>query len=114
VWTRTELLQPEKDNESPFLVLFRKSFHPDRSPDLSFQMEKYHVGSQDTGTSHGSPYHYDTHVPIIFLLPGVAPARIIDRVATVDIAPTLASRLGIPAPGSVDGRDLNLFFRTAE
>ena len=110
VWTRTELLEPEKDNEDPFLALFRRSFHPDRSPDLSFQMEKYHVGSSGAGTSHGSPYRYDTHVPVIFWLPGVAPARISQRVATVDIAPTVASLLGISTPPDLDGRDLSAFF----
>ena len=89
---------------------FRRSIHPDRSPDLSFQMEKYHVGSSGAGTSHGSPYRYDTHVPVIFWLPGVAPARISQRVATVDIAPTVASLLGISTPPDLDGRDLSAFF----
>jgi len=110
VWTRSELEQPPTEKSDPFWLLYWKSFNPERSPDLLFQMEKYYVGSKDTGTSHGSPYRYDTHVPIAFLLPGVRPARIEERVTTADIAPTLASLLGLTAPDTVDGSDLSHHF----
>jgi predicted AlkP superfamily pyrophosphatase or phosphodiesterase len=110
VWTRTELEKEVVGEEDPFRGLFGRSFHPDRSPDLIFQMEKYHVGSADTGTSHGSPYRYDTHVPIAFLIPGIEPARIDDRVITADIAPTLAKLLSLEVPNTVDGEDLSPHF----
>jgi predicted AlkP superfamily pyrophosphatase or phosphodiesterase len=114
VWTRTELEKDPTEEPDPFWVLFRNSFHPERSPDLLFQMEKYYVGSAGTGTSHGSPYRYDTHVPIAFFLPGIRPARIEERVTTVDIAPTVASLLGLKAPETVDGRDLSRHFSAGE
>jgi hypothetical protein len=110
VWTRAEMEATNQQDEDTFRVLFWKSFHPDRSPNLLFQMEKYYVGSPDSGTSHGSPYRYDTHVPIAFLLPGMEPARIKERVATADIAPTVAKLLGIEPPETVDGQDLSAHF----
>lgn len=108
VWTRTELEQPfaGEPELADFHRLFRNSFMAGRSPDLLVQTREYFLTSQGTGTSHGTPYRYDTHVPLMFLLPGVAPARLEGRVATVDVAPTLAELLGIPVPDSVDGRSL--------
>ena len=56
--------------------------------------------------SHSSPYYYDRHVPMIFLGGAIQPGVSNDRVATVDVAPTLAWLIGTPAPGDLDGRVL--------
>jgi len=61
--------------------------------------------------THGSPYYYDRHVPLIFLGGGIPAGTSTERVATVDVAPTMARLAGIPAPGDLDGRDLNLLRR---
>ena len=64
-------------------------------------------GSYATGTTHGSPHAYDTHVPILFYGPKwVRAGRVEERVEVVDIAPTLARILGIAAPSSSEGRAL--------
>lgn len=55
------------------------------------------------GTTHGSPYHYDRHVPFILLGAGVPPGVTDQRVSTTDVAPTLARLLGIPYPHDLDG-----------
>lgn len=52
---------------------------------------------------HGTPYDYDTHVPIIFSGAGVRPGRIRDFVRTVDLAPTLAELLGVRPTERLDG-----------
>ena len=86
---------------------FRRSFHPDRSPDLALHYkENYLAFPQATFTSHGSAHRYDTHVPIVFMGPGVRAGRHERRVRTVDIAPTLAMLLGISAPDDLDGEAL--------
>ena len=57
----------------------------------------YSVGSA-AGTDHTSPYNYDTHVPLaIYGLP-FRPGTYRSSVEPVDLAPTLASLLGINAP----------------
>jgi hypothetical protein len=109
VWTRTQLESPSPSDDR-FLSMYRNSFHPDRSPDLYVQVKPNHLIRQDRGTSHGTPYEYDTHVPLYILIPGVAPAVVTERVHTVDIAPTLASIFEIPAPENLDGKDRSDLF----
>ena len=58
------------------------------------------------GTSHGTPYWYDRHVPLLFMGPGIAAGRDTTRAATVDFAPTLARVIGVPVPSDVDGHPL--------
>jgi hypothetical protein len=58
------------------------------------------------GTTHGSPYHYDTHVPVIFYGKGVTKGRRSIECSPSDIAPTLASLLRIEMPSNVYGRVL--------
>jgi len=56
--------------------------------------------------THGTPYYYDRHVPMIFLGDGIHAGSSQERVATVDVAPTLAALAGVPVPGDLDGRSL--------
>ena len=56
-----------------------------------------------TGTSHGSGYSYDTHVPIIFYGNGFKKGTSTKRSKIVDIAPTIANVLQIEAPNSTSG-----------
>ncbi len=58
------------------------------------------------GSSHGTPYYYDRHVPMIFMGPGISAARDSSRARTIDFAPTYAALLGIPYPGDLDGKPL--------
>ena len=55
------------------------------------------------GSSHGTPYYYDRHVPMIFMGPGIRPGRDASRARTIDFAPTFAAILGIPYPADLDG-----------
>jgi arylsulfatase A-like enzyme len=51
---------------------------------------------------HGSPWRYDTHVPLAFVGAGIPAQRISRPVETVDVAPTLSLLLGAKPPsGSV-------------
>jgi predicted AlkP superfamily pyrophosphatase or phosphodiesterase len=53
--------------------------------------------------SHGSPYDYDSHVPIIFFGAGFKPGQHPEFVRTVDIGPTLARILGVKPTERLDG-----------
>ena len=55
------------------------------------------------GTSHGSGYSYDTHVPIIFYGAGIKQGVSTKRYHITDIAPTIANLLGIEAPNGTNG-----------
>lgn len=56
-----------------------------------------------TGTSHGSGYSYDTHVPIIFYGNGIKQGASSKRYNITDIAPTIANLLKIEAPNGTNG-----------
>jgi predicted AlkP superfamily pyrophosphatase or phosphodiesterase len=88
----------------PYEAEFRRSFDPRRSADLMLRFPEFDLGFWGgSGTTHGSAYSYDTHVPLIFFGAGIAARRIDTPVRTVDLAPTLASCLGIEPPDGLDG-----------
>jgi len=90
VFTRDEL-QATDGATREFLEKQRHSFYPDRSTDLVLQLKPYYlVSTKSQGTTHGSPYEYDTHVPMIFWGERIKPGRIDSPHKTVDLAPTLA------------------------
>ena len=53
--------------------------------------------------SHGSPYDYDSHVPLIFYGSAFKPGRYGELVRTVDIGPTLARVIGVRPSERLDG-----------
>jgi arylsulfatase A-like enzyme len=62
------------------------------------------------GTTHGSLYGYDTHVPVIFMGPGIRPGTYRSEITVNDVAPTLADLLGIETPSGSAGRVLGEVF----
>src|SRR5690606_11707860 len=56
------------------------------------------------GTTHGSPYVYDTHAPFIVEGMGIPPAQRYDKMGITDIAPTLAVWLGWAVPAGATGK----------
>jgi hypothetical protein len=81
------------------------SFNRARSGDVFFQARPYYF-SRNSGSAHGSPYNYDTHVPLIWLGAGIKAGVHPERVGVDDLAPTLAHLLGLPAPPRSEGRVL--------
>jgi len=59
------------------------------------------------GVYHGSSlYDEQVRVPLVVVVPGVAPLRVLAPVELVDVAPTLAGLAGVARPPSMRGRDL--------
>jgi predicted AlkP superfamily pyrophosphatase or phosphodiesterase len=110
-WTTEELMQRVPPDS--FAVLMRRSMYPGRAggPFSRNGVESWWVSGGlggERGTTHGSPYWYDRHVPLIFMGPGIRTGRVDDRVSTLDFAPTLASYARVRYPGDLDGRSLVL------
>lgn len=106
VFTRDELAAGATDGRA-LMELYVHNYYPDRGADVILCPKEYTlITSSKFGTSHGSPYHYDTHVPLVFAGAGISPARHEEKVRTVDIAPTLAALLGLTPPPDLDGRNL--------
>ncbi len=59
-----------------------------------------------SGTTHGTPYAYDAHIPLVFMGPGIKAGHYDGNVALNDLAPTLATMLSVETPGGSQGRVL--------
>jgi len=81
------------------------SFNRERSGDVYFQAKPLYF-SREFGSNHGTPYNYDTHVPLVWSGVGVKPGVYTQRVNVADLAPTLARLLGLNAPPLAEGRVL--------
>lgn len=104
VYTHSDLLS-DKRTSDPYIGLFRNSFFEPRSPHLTVRQKKYYyIDNRPGGTGHGTVYEYDRHIPIIWMGPGIKPARHDAPAGPEDIAPTLASMLGIDYPLEHDSR----------
>lgn len=87
---------PFKDNDE-FSAYYRRSYFPERSGDLIVRLKKNHITlSTREGTGHGSPYDYDTHVPILLWGTALKPGQYGRRISTMDLAPTVTTLLEIP------------------
>jgi predicted AlkP superfamily pyrophosphatase or phosphodiesterase len=84
---------------------FSLGFFGARSGDLFVLQEPYYL-FEASGTSHGTPYDYDSHVPVIFMGPRIKSEVHFDRIHVNDVAPTLAAYLGIEAPSGAMGNVL--------
>jgi len=81
-------------------------FYPTRSGDLVVVAEPFKYLGETVTATHGSPYSYDTHVPLIIVATGLQAGRYFEAASPADIAPTLALLLGVQAPSSATGRVL--------
>jgi predicted AlkP superfamily pyrophosphatase or phosphodiesterase len=108
-YTRQELESGSRAG-APFFDQMRKTWNKDVSGDVQYAAKPYWMaGSTTSVTTHGSPHPYDTNVPILVYGPRwLKPGRVDSRVEVVDIAPTLARMLGVPAPSASEGRPLPL------
>ncbi|MBA2356370.1 MAG: alkaline phosphatase family protein [Acidobacteria bacterium] len=104
VYTREMLI----DGQAPVDRLSQRvarSYHRHRAGDLHIVLEPNWIAGA-TGATHGSPYGYDSHIPLVIMGPGVSAGYFHGHVALNDLAPTLATLLGVEAPSGSEGRVL--------
>jgi predicted AlkP superfamily pyrophosphatase or phosphodiesterase len=104
--TRDALQQPPTD---PMTAMLKNNFHSERSGDIYVVQSPYwfNFDKGPIAAMHGSPWRYDTHVPIIFAgadLRGTP--EVFRQVQPADVAPTLAAMLGMSGPASASGEVL--------
>jgi predicted AlkP superfamily pyrophosphatase or phosphodiesterase len=96
------------DTRTPYLEATRKAWHPEVAAPLQIVVKPgWLFGSRPTGSSHGTPYAYDTHVPILAWGPQwVGRGEVAQPVEVVDIAPSLAKILRLRVPKQSQGQVL--------
>lgn len=88
--------------------LLSNGFHPARSADLAYVLNPAWMEYHHYGTTHGSSYSYDTHVPLIWYGWNIKAGESYDRVDITDIASTLCRFFNISPPNGSDGTGINL------
>jgi arylsulfatase A-like enzyme len=89
-------------------TLMRRAWNRQVSGDIMVVNKPYwYVGSGNSGTTHGSPYTYDTNVPLVIMgKRWIKPGAYGEYAEVVDIAPTLAHLLHVRPPAAAEGRVL--------
>ena len=106
-YTRAELIANSLP-DSPLFPALRNSWHPQVSGDVQYALKpNWMFASTLNVVTHGSPYAYDTHVPLLVYAPNwYKPGRVDSPVFITSIALTLAQLLGVAPPPAADGKVL--------
>jgi hypothetical protein len=106
-----QVLQNSDYAESGTKGMVRRGFHSKRSGDVVAVLEPNWLASTSTrGTSHGSPYTYDTHVPMLFYGAGVKAGSTVKYHAITDIAPTISVLMKVKFPNACTGQPIAELF----
>lgn len=108
-FTAAELSQQQERGVTSAAAL---SFNPQRSGDVYYELKPYVISAeQPVGTTHGSPWSYDTRVPLLWFGSSVKRGAQRGPASIADLAPTLCFLLGIQAPAGGQGRVLRELLR---
>jgi predicted AlkP superfamily pyrophosphatase or phosphodiesterase len=95
-------------NEEGTKGMIVRGYNFKRSGDIAYQLEPGWIsGGAPQGTTHGSSYTYDTHVPILFFGKGIKKGISSQFHSITDIAPTLSVLLKIKFPSGSTGQPIS-------
>lgn len=87
--------------------MIQRGFMPHRSGDICYVLRPgYQSGGSwvvKRGSDHGSPWAYDTHVPLLLMGQGIVAGEVLRQVSITDIAPTIATLVGMTVPDACTG-----------
>lgn len=94
-------------------TLMQRAWNKQVSPDILVVTKPFwYFGEGVSGTSHGSPYFYDTNVPLMIMGKNwIKPGNYSQGAEVQDLAPTLAHILRLRAPAASEGRILGEILR---
>lgn len=88
-------------------AMYQRGFQYQRSGDVFLQLKPgWLISSYKTGTSHGSPFNYDTHVPMLLYGWGIPQGVTYKKMEITQLAPLLSGMLQIPLPSGTESKPL--------
>ena len=105
VYTGYQMMNNEYSEGIPYVL--QNGYNQKRSGDILLVLEPAKASYSRTGSTHGSPQIYDTHVPLLFYGKGIRQGSTTERTEIPDIAPTIASLLGIAFPNGATGSPIS-------
>lgn len=109
VYTAYQMWQNNYTSGIPYIL--QNGYNQKRSGDVLIVLRPDVMDYSITGSSHGSPQIYDTHTPLLFFGKGIKHGSTINRTEIPDIAPTIASMLGISFPSGTTGTPIGEVLR---
>ena len=100
VYSSEQILNIKNDH---FITLIRNGFNKNLSGDIIYTMMPNWTYYRK-GSTHGTRFNHDTHVPLLLYGNGIKKGSINRRTDVIDIAPTIASVLGINSPNASTGK----------
>jgi predicted AlkP superfamily pyrophosphatase or phosphodiesterase len=88
-------------------ALMHNGFMPHRCGDILYTLRPGYFEAEGSfvgkGTTHGTGWNYDTHVPVLFFGQGIAHGEVVRRTAVADIVPTITMIVGCALPDAAVG-----------
>lgn len=100
-YTATTMQSTHFKNGLPMLL--QNGYNQKLSGDVLFSLQPGVIVYGPKGTTHGSGYSYDTHVPLLFYGNGIKNGVSYESTNVTDIAPTISALLGISFPSGANG-----------
>lgn len=91
---------------SGILQTLQNGYNQKLSGDVLFVLNPTTISYPEVGSTHGSGYSYDTHVPLIFYGQGIKQGKSNKYYPIIDIAPTISSLLKIEQPNGTTGKTI--------
>jgi len=95
---------PEMLKTTQYASSFLNGFYPARCGDVFINFKPYWIEEFVKGTEHGTPYSYDSHVPLVFYGWKINPGVSGEKVLMKELVPTIAYILSIDAPEKCSGK----------
>jgi predicted AlkP superfamily pyrophosphatase or phosphodiesterase len=106
-FTRTQLVSGSVPPADAVARRVLHGFNAKRSGDVVVIQEAFkYLSDYVSVATHGAPYEYDTHVPLVIMGGGLAPGRYLNAATPADLALTLARLLSVEPPSNATGRVL--------
>ena len=105
---------PAMAANDPVVARLVRGHRPGHSGDVFLVPQPGWIDYGRTGTTHGSAYPQDTHVPALFLGAGVAHGETHARTYIRDIAPTVAQLMRSPYPNGATGEPIVDVFKAGQ
>ena len=104
VYTGHQMWENEYTKGIPYIL--QNGYNQKRSGDVLLVPNVGFISYSRTGSTHGSPQIYDTHVPLLLYGKGIQQGSTVNRTEISDIAPTIATLLGIAFPNGTTGQPI--------
>ena len=109
VYTSEDIINGNFD--SGYDLLIQNGYNVLRSGDIIFKLKENVISYGNKGTTHGSGYTYDTHVPLIFFGKKIVQGESNVKTKITDIAPTIAKLLGLKQMSDSTGEVLGFVIK---